>query len=311
MDSVHFRKATASDYNEVVSLRTHLYNGMDYLPSQYHRLLENHIGYCGCIGNQMVSFMFAALIDDEETIVIRAARVKKEYENKGIYTKMRQYCLHNSSKTVRRESFTLFSSDHRDSAILKGGQLVWQRGRIVLVAENRTIQTILQSVSLPDALRIVDDRSLAELFCSSESTRQLFPEDFIVVNSVPYKIRMFNISHFLTSDRSMYASYPKYNEQRQIPTPTLVSIANKYRCEAGTRFNVDFYGDVCKEEEVSDHIFLQMKRYLSESDDEIFMYVTFPLHTKDGVLLDVLERFSWRVMRRGFQYGVEHHAHLN
>lgn len=42
-----------------------------------------------------VSFVFAAAIDDNARVSVRAARVRKGYEGQGIYKKMRQYCMMN------------------------------------------------------------------------------------------------------------------------------------------------------------------------------------------------------------------------
>ncbi|XP_060075930.1 histidine N-acetyltransferase-like [Ylistrum balloti] len=311
MENVYYRRATADDYTEVVSLRDNLYHGLDYLSSQYHHLLANHTGFCGYSDNQMVSFMFAALIDDKETIVVRAARVKKEFEKRGIYTKMKNFCLQSFSKTVIRQSSCLFSCDHRDNAIAKGGKLVWQRARITLTTEKLSKQTLFQSESLHVSMTMVDANSLAELFCSPEAINHLLPENFIVVNSIPYKLRPSNISHFLTSDRAMCASYPKTQDRSQMSIPVLVSIANKIKCEAGTRLNLDFYGDICHEEHVAHHIVAQMARYISVDDVKIFIFVTFPMHKSDDVLLKVTEQLSLRVMSRGFHYGIEHSVYFD
>ncbi|XP_069121106.1 probable N-acetyltransferase 16 [Argopecten irradians] len=303
-DDVNFRKATAADYDDVMSLRPHLYHGMDYLPSQYHHLLHTHTGFCGFIGNQMVGFILAIIIDDGETIVIRAGRVRKEHENKGIYSRLRKFCLSHFPRTVKRESFSLFSSDHKDSSILKGGILAWQRERITLTAGTATIKNIIKSVTVTNALRVVNKSLLSELF-SSKSSPQLFPGDFIVVNSVPYKVRMSNISYFLTPDRVMYASYSESVKSSNSPPPVLVSVANQIRCEAGTRFNIDFYGDICVEEDVTNHIISQMARCLSECADNILMYVTYPMNRSDAILMSVLDKLRWKVKLRGYQYGIE------
>ncbi|XP_069139321.1 histidine N-acetyltransferase-like [Argopecten irradians] len=88
-----FRTTTAEDYDDVISLRRHLYGGTDKIPYRYYELLEHSTGFAGFINSTMVCFMFAAIIDDGKSVLIQAIRVRKEYEGKGAYSRLRAFCM--------------------------------------------------------------------------------------------------------------------------------------------------------------------------------------------------------------------------
>lgn len=62
MADVRFRKTNADDYDEVIAVREHLYDGLDYIKDMYHHFLKTETGFAGYINNIMVSIILTFII---------------------------------------------------------------------------------------------------------------------------------------------------------------------------------------------------------------------------------------------------------
>ncbi|XP_033756194.1 histidine N-acetyltransferase-like [Pecten maximus] len=303
MAELKFRKTKADDYDDVVSIRKHLYDGIDYIPSRYHELLEYNTGFAGFIGNLMVCFMFSAVIDDGKSILIQSIRVRKEYEGKGVYSRLRAFCfkklLHTTNKSV-----LVISPDYFEKLPQGSAKLVFSRYAMNFETTKASLQSLLRSGNVSSALEKVDAFYLGRLFFTKSSTQYLFPENRIVVKWVPYEILSSNIDRILRGHEMFATALAEQDFHYKTCSP-MISAVTVYQCKAGTLVNIDLFGELDDARIISDHVNTHLGRCLDKCHEVIVMYVTYQKQRNTDILLQVLSKLNCRKVGEDIMYGIE------
>ncbi|XP_033756193.1 uncharacterized protein LOC117338938 [Pecten maximus] len=304
MAELKFRRTTANDYDGVVSIRKHLPDGTDYIPSQYHKLLESNTGFAGFIGNQMVCFMFAAVIDDGKSILVQSIRVREEYEGMGVYSRLRAFCIKDLSRIAKKGVFTINSPGYYKKLLQGSAKLVFLRHAMKFKTTKTSLQSLLRSRNVCSALEKVDASYLEKVFLTQSATRYLFPENRVVINWGPYEILSSNIERILRGNEMFATTVSEKDLSCKILSP-MISAVTVFQCEAGTFVNLDLFGNICDEIIISDHVNTQLGRCLDKCDEVIVMYVTYQKQQNTDILLQVLSKLNWRKVDEVDMYGME------
>ncbi|XP_033748395.1 histidine N-acetyltransferase-like [Pecten maximus] len=305
MEGVYCRKTTAEDYDDVISVRENVYNGLDYIPSRYHKFLEFSTGFGGFIDNTMVSFMFATVINDGQSILTHSMRIRKEYERQGLATKTRNYCMQNMSSEAHEKVFVILSSSILEKVLRQTpAHVVFQRNIATFKSTKAAIQTVSMPKSMSASLKNVDEAYLRDVFRHQRACAYLFPENKMILSRLPYKLMPSNIKHIIRPETEILASP---NELAFCKDGSLmISAAIKDKCAAGTTMFLDIFGDISDEKNITEHVFEQTKRLSVNCDeDSLMMYLTFPTQQNCDTLFRVLSEYTWTMVEQNIMYGLE------
>ncbi|XP_069139324.1 histidine N-acetyltransferase-like [Argopecten irradians] len=298
---ITFRTTTAEDYDDVISVRRHLYDGADYIPYRYYELLEHNTGFAGFIDSTMVCFMFATVIDDGESILLRSIRVRDEYEGKGVYTRLRAFCMKNLSHTANKAVFLISSPTHFEQLCRGSAKLVFSRHTMMFGNTTKSLRGLL-GLRDESFLQRVDSSFLGELLRNRTATQYLFPENRVLINWIPYQLVPSNIEWMLRGTEVFSNAVPK---QDKIKSEMMISAINVDQCEAGTVVTLDLFGDVCDEEMITGHIYIQLQKALDRFGDILVLYIIFQEHQDTKTVLHVLSKLGWSKVDNYAVYGVE------
>ncbi|XP_069139322.1 histidine N-acetyltransferase-like [Argopecten irradians] len=314
-----FRTTTAEDYDDVISVRRHLYDGTDYIPYRYYELLEHNTGFAGFIDCTMVCFMFAAVIDDGRSIHIQSIRVREEYEGRGIYSRLRTFCLKKLNTTARKSVYVIESPTSNDQLIKKSVNLVfirrsYTRNRITesLLFLKRSLKFestkgTLRSMLGPrhaSSLEKVDVHYLVDLFRDKSATQYLFPENIIVVYWIPYELVPSNIGRMFMGTK-MLSSVTPIQDPNSKTVPPMISAITVDQCEAGSVIKLDLFGDISNEEIITDHIYTQLERVVDTCSEILILYIDVQQHVNTDTLQHVLSNMGWKMVYDDVMYGLE------
>lgn len=170
---------------------------------------------------------------------------------------------------------------------------------VTFTTTKKNVKKTLESKNTLCGLKVITANDLTELFDSQKAKDILFPENRIVVNSIPYKLVKTNIAHILNSERVMYASVEELHYKH---FPYVLSVVNQIKCDSGTRINFDFFGEKNDKQEVSEHFNAHVRRCLSTCDESLSIYLTYSKHVDFGTFATV---FPWESIDTDIQYGIE------
>ncbi|BFZ09783.1 hypothetical protein BsWGS_12822 [Bradybaena similaris] len=214
------RKAQEADYDAVIDITKEFALGADYIYVQYSELINDpDSSYYVCeVDGEVAAFEGVSLVDDNNTLMARSARVKDKFRGQGLLNQIRKK-IYEDYKDVpgQKRIRTCCANIVRlvDSATFRSqNRLIGTRAL--------TIYDPLQGVQVPDAyindipgVRTVDSEILRTIFQDKELTSYLFPKGFLVVISWFFEPLVSNIKQVQKQRPyiSISATLDKYIEQ--------------------------------------------------------------------------------------------------
>ncbi|XP_021344589.1 uncharacterized protein LOC110444544 [Mizuhopecten yessoensis] len=254
----------------------------------------------------MISFMFAAVIDDGQSVLMQSARVREEYVGRGILSQKKKYCFNILARSAERSVYCTTNSSVLGRLQKKGALVVFQRNVAIFKTTNHTLKrTALASDVQLTPLDIVDAKLMEKIFLSRHAKHNLFPEKRIVVKCVPYQLVVSNIDRIFNSNAKLFASVTKDEDQKCFNAPLLISATTSMPCEAGTVIYLDFYGEIYDKELVTAHISKQMSEYLNTGNERLVLYVTYGKEHHIGTVQRLLSMYSWELTDSEINFGIE------
>ncbi|XP_033730780.1 probable N-acetyltransferase 16 [Pecten maximus] len=245
MDVIECRKVGIEDYDDVMSIRD-VYNGLDYLPALYRTFMADHTGYAVIVNKTMVAFQCVTFIDDGETIITRALRMRKGYEGRGLVYRLRAFVLQDIAGKPRLKRYAFMTGNE---AILqkvlkeRRGELIVQRDILFYQGGVSKVIPFLPTVD-NISMRILNKDDLQKLLSSKADTDRLFPQGRIIVDCVPYRLLASNVDHFFNEFCHILGSECKDGNSGSFECITL---AVGYIVPFGIRYNVEIYGNFTEE----------------------------------------------------------------
>ncbi|OCT59435.1 histidine N-acetyltransferase [Xenopus laevis] len=199
--------ATASDYDEVLSISDGIYNGVDYLPFRYHEWVRDNQRrmFVAKSGGKVVGFDSYLLVDGGVTAVVQGLRVAPWMRGYGIAGVMQQFCfdvLRSEHPEVSKVRLT--RGEDPPAAMLNKYRLVHSKAVISVVIPNDqledTIKLLKQRVENVDGKAPVFSRSPEEVrswFENSFNAEGLFPKGILVQDWLPLSNHRSNLELLL------------------------------------------------------------------------------------------------------------------
>ena len=118
---MNVRPAVESDYEAVVELSQGIYDGLDYLPIVFHKLLTepNRVLFVAELEGKIIGTEFIFVVDEGETAIEGAWRIHPKYRGRGLGSQLArlvlEYVKQNYPRVsrVRRTSLKSFSYPRR------------------------------------------------------------------------------------------------------------------------------------------------------------------------------------------------------
>ncbi|BFZ09782.1 hypothetical protein BsWGS_12821 [Bradybaena similaris] len=263
------RKAQEEDFEAVMDINRELALGADYLYYQYSELINDPDStYYVCEADgEVAAFEGVSLLDDNNTLMTRSARVKERFRGQGLLNQIRKK-IYEDYKDVpgQKRIRTCCSNIVRllDSVTFRS-QNRFLGTRACAIYDPMEVEqwpaAYINAARTPE-VRTVDSELLGILFQNKELTSYLFPMGFLVVMSWFFDPLVSNIKHIqkqrpqvsisATLDRyiNMLNSTSK-SETSQLESKIketgdgstgLLVICGHYKTQAMLYFNIEIYG---------------------------------------------------------------------
>ncbi|XP_063399138.1 probable N-acetyltransferase 16 isoform X2 [Mytilus trossulus] len=249
------RRVTDADYDDVMSIRSSVYDGYDYLPFQFKSLINHpdNEGYATILNGKFVAFCLVSKVDGGETMVTRAGRINKQFEGHGIYKALKSFIKQRQCNgTVCYHAYIATNTNHLISAAISRGELaVLEKKNTVFYNPEHDLRALIEVMGSPKYSRIMSPTDMEDIFQSNEACTKLFPAARIMCNIVPYRLKKSNIP-LIFSDLTLLVG--TYDSEWQ-----LVTCGSYSKCEKGHVYELYVYGNSCF---MSEHVIIHLNYIL-------------------------------------------------
>ncbi|KAK6169296.1 hypothetical protein SNE40_020376 [Patella caerulea] len=310
-----YRRATIDDKENILGISDNIYNGRDYLPELYDDVIYNKDmrGYVCEERGKVLGFFFVHIVDDSETIVRRAGRVKSSHQGQGIFKNLMEYMIKDcaSLPKVKYASIAI-DGTHREKV---SNYLKRENYRHAQTMNFHLFKFNIQDVptlSLENnALHISEITSnlLKDILKNQTSRDYLFPDNIVRIHSVPFKPIEANIKSFVNKRTYIIGSFAKYkgDEEGDISdldpcTIRLMTLASFYTCKGGLAYQLDIFGN--RTEDLGDHLYYHMQKIKTMANSHVTSGVMTP---NDMELGDVEKHFkNYGISRKQLSFWETH-----
>ncbi|XP_052802981.1 histidine N-acetyltransferase-like [Mya arenaria] len=192
--SVAFRLSTPEDKDAVLSIHGNVYEGRDYLPAYYDKFMECAMtkSYVAVLDGEIVGFCASLLVDSGKTCVSRASRVSPRVASKGVYTALKAHAYAQSG-AIRQTSVVVDANQ----AVLKPTFQV-NKKLILTHLMTRYVFDAAQLTSLDvcpsqGVVNTPNQSALLRYLTTPAVSNYLFPDDRIVVDWIPFRLKPENV----------------------------------------------------------------------------------------------------------------------
>ncbi|CAG2213433.1 unnamed protein product [Mytilus edulis] len=263
-DKTEIKRVSLTDYDDVISIRSAVHGGFDYLPYKFKSLItqSHNEGYATIINGKFVAFCIVSKVDGGATVVTRASRVHKQYEGLGLYKALTLFLQKHvfSDGTVTNDAVVY--NDNNQSMLDKTSKgeltLLMKRNVIGYKIDSDKMTNITQMPLTSENTRILYEVDLISAFKSRSVCSSLFPEERIICHFVPYRLTERNIP-LIFSEVSLIVGTGE-------PELSFITCGTYYRSENGHTYILEVYGNCSY---MRDHLVLHFKHALQYCPTEI------------------------------------------
>eukprot|EP00079_Xenopus_tropicalis_P013850 XP_002943238.2 PREDICTED: probable N-acetyltransferase 16 [Xenopus tropicalis] len=201
--NLQFLPATASDYDEVMSISGGIHDGVDYLPFRYHEWLAEpqRRMFAARSEEKVVAFASFLLVDGGVTAVLQGLRVAPWMRGRGIAREIQKFCfntLRTNHPGVTKIRETV--EENVPPSLLSKSRLLHSKAVVSVFLPNDHLEKTTQLLScrllsvyqgrppvpqsLSKVLRLLDDPRTAE---------DLFPKGVLIQDLLPLTTHKCNI----------------------------------------------------------------------------------------------------------------------
>ncbi|XP_033747226.1 uncharacterized protein LOC117332435 [Pecten maximus] len=300
-DRLRIRRTTVDDYEGVVSVRSDINRGCDYIPGTYRQLLKHNTGYAGFIDHELVSFMFAAEIDNGCSVVIQSGRIKEEYEGRGIISAMKKHSFHDLSRTATRSVSVTSSPFACDILLQRNARLLCKMERLIFATSRHALKNTQRSPKVDQSSTIpADDAFLKNIFLSSEITSTIFPENRLVIRGTPYELVTSNIERILCLSDQILVS-----KDYGTGSANLISFGSTWRSNHTDVVFINLFGESVDDKIIFEHVHRHVAGKTSSCEDKIIMYIVCTKQQHEETVKRVLKKHSWELLVVHDLYAIE------
>lgn len=294
LDKTEIRRVSEADYEDVMSIRSAVYGGFDYLPFTFksHLRQSHNEGYATIINGKFVAFCMVSKVDGGETIVTRASRVKKQYEGRGLNKGLTSFIRKQFFSDGIVANHAVVYSDTNQLMLDKTSKgeftLLMKRKVIGYKIDYDKMAVITQKTHTTENTRILYEVDLVTVFKSRSVCSTLFPQERIMCNFVPYRLTDRNIPLIL-SEVSLIVGTGE-------PELSFITCGVYYRSENGHTYSLEVYGN-CNF--IREHLVLHFQYALQYFPKEIDILVMCNENDADKIDIGIKE---WQLSNMDFEF---------
>ncbi|XP_044132853.1 histidine N-acetyltransferase-like [Bufo gargarizans] len=207
---IDFSPATAEDYEELMSISSGLFHGMDYVPLKYHTWLkepQRRMFVARCEG-KVVGFESFIVVDDGTAAVVEGLRVAAEMRRRGVGGVIEKFCwdvIRSDHPEVKRVRFSL--SENPPAIIVKSSKMITCKAVMpVLVSSDqleaklRLLESRVSNEDRSKKLSVLGQEEILRFFEESKMREQLFPGGLLVQGWFPIAAQKSNLDLLLKQE---------------------------------------------------------------------------------------------------------------
>ncbi|XP_040271080.1 probable N-acetyltransferase 16 [Bufo bufo] len=216
---IDFSPATAEDYEELMSISSGLYNGLDHVPGMYHKWLkepQRRMFVARCEG-KVVGFESFIVVDDGTTAVVEDIRVAAEMRRRGVGGVIQRFCWdvicsdHPEVKRVRSAV-----AGNPSAIMVKTCKMITCKAVIpVLVsadqleAKLRLLESRVNNEDRSKKLSVLGPEEVLRFLEESKTREQLLPGGLLVQSWSPIAAQKSNLDLLLKRELVWIYSHPE------------------------------------------------------------------------------------------------------
>ncbi|XP_040190248.1 probable N-acetyltransferase 16 [Rana temporaria] len=201
--TIDFVPATAEDYEELMSISSGIYKGVDYLPYSYHAWLKDRQRgmYMAKIEGKIVGFESFLLVDSGETAVVQSLRVAPWMRGKGlarIFIKFLFDKIHSDHPQVKRIRFA-----HEEDplpSMLKKYKVITSKAVVSMILPSdqieeaiRLLEARLDNVGQLNNYTVLEPAEVLKLFDGTKTSEDLLPGGLLIQGWLPITTQRSNL----------------------------------------------------------------------------------------------------------------------
>ncbi|CAG5126465.1 unnamed protein product [Candidula unifasciata] len=323
------RKALEEDYEAVLDITKEFNLGADYLYFQYTELINDpDSSYYVCeVDGEVAAFEGVSLLDDNNTLMARSARVKDKFRGQGLLNQIRKKIYEDykdvpGQKRIRNCCANIVRLV--DSATFRSQNRLLGTRALAIYEPLEIVQ--LQQPDIKDypEIKIVDTEVFRILFENPELASYLFPSQFFAVISWFFDPLTSNVKHIqkqrphVSLSAALARSIERLNSDSNTDKASLVSrkqeteshprglliVCAHYKTPDMIYFKIEIYGEPQQgheESELTPAIFHGLKHAISiVKEDGSKVPLALGLGAMNADILQVCKNI---VVPFGFQHG--------
>ena len=205
MDGLTLRLAQPDDFDKILKISEGIYDGNDYLPLKFHQWLQrdNFPVLLGYSGDKLVGLQACFVVDDGQTFIRRAGRIRPQLRGQGLVRQLREcgrkYIKDHFPKVQRERFTTTFDncSSQGQTQLLACDILSYQVEKKFLGQAELTTRDSVE-------IELCSREYLSDVILTGPVRAKIFPDNVLVVNWCPFEPLRSNIDHILQESDAMF-----------------------------------------------------------------------------------------------------------
>ncbi|XP_041368663.1 histidine N-acetyltransferase-like [Gigantopelta aegis] len=286
--AVSCREAILDDYQDVMAI-AEVYQGRDYLPSKYEAWIksDNIKCYVALVNDDIAAFSAGHIIDNGETAVRLAGRVKDTYQRQGVVRTLGRFIRKqfSSSGLIKFDTFATASLTYDPSKDISSKILYKETFVKNILAYRFKIKDLKISSNdmknMPSSFQMTD---MEAIFSSDATCKHLFPNKRFLTDWVPFRLLSSNIDDIIKPDTLMLATSGHDRPNNDVIS-TFLTTSSHFPCKIGLAYNVNVFGDDVTE--LPQHILMHLENMRQISSDPEVVISLFVVTPENIVRADI------------------------
>ncbi|XP_071113296.1 histidine N-acetyltransferase-like [Haliotis cracherodii] len=296
-DGVIVRRASMEDYNAVMDINKHVYSGLDYIPSQYLDMAQDpdFVLYVCEQEGKVIAFEAVCEVNGGHTLMMRSARVHKDYQGRGLLLKLRKQIEMDFSRNplVHSIASSLAATvKYRENAsFLAKNTLMFER---VLFYHTCNIQEAIEKTTVKSNAQQISSQEFCNLFENEKLMKYLFPWQRVAINSWHLRLIAENRRHIDRQKPVIFIS------QGLEQCGGFLTLGLVIRVPVGLSLHLEIYGS-SDDTELEKHLYSQMLAVTGLTSEKVHLMSYCDTTLEPSVISKLYARLEFHVMDNPFR----------
>eukprot|EP00794_Sanderia_malayensis_P000120 gene120-731_t len=288
MHGIVCREANISDQNFIDDMSKGIYSGTDYTPKMFPVWLSDKnwqpfVAEVSSSGD-VVGFLALHIIDNKTRVIIRSSRVKEEYRNNRVYSRLLHYSLFtvkemfNSINAVVISQQVALKTPEAYKFQKRHAYEVVRCGNRSPVNECHCLLCNTGNTDAQDQSYIaINHKSFSCLYETKKALMQeLFPRNVVFIEEAPYNLDLKENREFLDKQKLLVAGF---SEDEDYKVLSIVDLRQRESVNGYNVYYVDLYGN--NSAVILQHALKAISMASQQADAKVFD-IYLQMHSKEA-----------------------------